>query len=150
MKKVISKFKEIWKKELTIKELCLLTFIISLVIISVIYILNGVTPFGDKSLLKVDFYHQYGPMLGELYDRIHNASSLIYSFNMGLGLPLFRNFLNYMSSPLNIIMLLFKRNDLLTSFSVISPLFTNSTPIGNLFFSPICFHLCSFHISIIQ
>ncbi len=119
MKKVISKFKEIWKKELTIKELCLLTFIISLVIISVIYILNGVTPFGDKSLLKVDFYHQYGPMLGELYDRIHNASSLIYSFNMGLGLPLFRNFLNYMSSPLNIIMLLFKRDDLLTSFSVI-------------------------------
>ena len=119
MKKIMHKIKEILNKELTIKELCLMTFIISLGIISVIYILNNVTPFGDISLLKVDFYHQYGPMLGELYDRVRSFSSLIYSFNMGLGLPLFRNFLNYMASPFNIIMFLFKRDDLLTSFSII-------------------------------
>ena len=119
MKKIIDKLKEMLKKEITIKELCLFTFIISLCIISIIYVLNDVTPFGDISLLQIDFYHQYGPMLGELYDRVHHFSSLIYSFTMGLGLPVFRNFLNYMSSPLNIIMFFFKRKDLLTSFSVI-------------------------------
>ena len=119
MRKIITRFKEIWNKKLTTKALCLLTFIISLAIISIIFVLNDATPFGDKSLLQVDFYHQYGPMLCELYDRIHNASSLIYSFNMSLGLPLFRNFLNYMASPFNIIMFFFKRSDILTSFSVI-------------------------------
>ena len=119
MKKIIDKLKEICKKELTIKELCAFTFIISLCIISIIYVLNDVSPFGNISLLQIDFYHQYGPMLGELYDRIHNSSSLIYSFNMGLGLPLFRNFLNYLSSPFNLIMFFFKRKDLLTSFSII-------------------------------
>ena len=119
MKKVIGRLKKIVNKELTIKELCLLTFIISFGIICVVYILNDITPFGDKSLLQVDFYHQYGPMLGELYDRVHNFSSLVYSFNMGVGLPLFRNFLNYMASPFNIIMFLFKRNDLVTSYSII-------------------------------
>ena len=119
MKKIIDKFKEIWNRNLTLKELCLITFVISLGIISIIYVLNDVSPFGDISLLQIDFYHQYGPMLGELYDRVHNFSSLIYSFNMGLGQPLFRNFLNYMSSPFNIIMFLFKRKDLVTSYSII-------------------------------
>ena len=119
MKKIISKIKGILNKNLTMKKLCLVTFIFSSIIISIIYVLNKVSPFGDKSLLQVDFFHQYGPMLGELYDRIHNFSSIIYSFNMGLGLPIFRNFLNYMSSPFNIIMLFFKRCDIVTSYSVI-------------------------------
>ena len=58
-----------------------LAFLFSLVIISVLYMSNEVTPFGTKSLLCVDFYHQYGPMLGELFDRLHLGSNFIYSFN---------------------------------------------------------------------
>lgn len=95
------------------------TFIIGIFIVGFIYQLNNVTPFGDKSLLCVDFYHQYGPMLGELYDRISSFSNFTYSFTMGLGLPFFRNFLNYLSSPFNIIMLLFSRSNLVTSYSFI-------------------------------
>ena len=95
------------------------TFLFSLVIISVLYMSNEVTPFGTKSLLCVDFYHQYGPMLGELFDRLHLGSNFIYSFNMGMGLPFFRNFLNYLSSPFNIIILFFSRYDLVTSYSYI-------------------------------
>ena len=119
VKKIMNKIRDIWAKKLTTKDLCLYTFIVSIGIICIIYIINEISPFGDKSLLQVDFYHQYGPMLGELYDRVHNFSSLIYSFNMGLGLPFFRNFLNYMSSPLNIIMFFFKRNNIVTSYAII-------------------------------
>ena len=100
-------------------KLLVLTFVISLMIISILYKLNNVTPFGDRSLLCVDFYHQYGPMMGELYDRLHGNFNFIYSFNMAMGLPFFRNFLNYLSSPFNIIMLLFTKKGLLTSFSFI-------------------------------
>ncbi|SRR5574344_688842 len=106
-------------KKIFNNKLYILSFIFSVIIISIIYKTKDVTPFGSKSLLCVDFYHQYGPMLGELYDRMHNFSSFIYSFNMGLGLPFFRNFLNYLSSPFNLIIMLFKRSDLVTSYSYI-------------------------------
>ena len=97
----------------------LLTIISAVIVITIIYILNKVSPFGENSLLKVDFYHQYGPMLIELYYRILKGNSLIYSFNVGLGIPLFRNFFNYLSSPINIIILFFNHKHLLTSFSFI-------------------------------
>ena len=100
-------------------KIYVITFLISMFVISLLYIFNNVTPFGEKSLLCIDFYHQYGPMLGELYDKVHHGTNLIYSFNMGLGLPFFRNFLNYMSSPFNIIIFLFSRYDLVTSYSYI-------------------------------
>ena len=95
------------------------TFMLSAFVISLLYIFNDVSPFGPKSLLCVDFYHQYGPMLGELYNRLHGTGGFVYSFSMGLGLPFFRNFLNYLSSPFNLLILLFKKEDLLTSYSYI-------------------------------
>ncbi|MBR6073346.1 MAG: YfhO family protein [Bacilli bacterium] len=106
-------------KVLSNSKLYVLTFITSLVTISIIFMLNKVTPFGGKSLLCVDFYHQYGPMLGELYDRLHGSGGFLYSFSMGLGLPFFRNFLNYLSSPFNLLMLFFSRNNLVTSYTFI-------------------------------
>lgn len=110
-KKLISKLKN--------NKLYICSFFIALVVISILYKLNNVTPLGDRSLLCVDFYHQYGPMLGELFDRIQNGNNLIYSFNMAMGLPFFRNFLNYLSSPFNIIMMVFSKEGLLNSFSLI-------------------------------
>ena len=100
-------------------KLYVLTFAISTAVIIALFILNKVTPFGPKSLLCVDFYHQYGPMLGELYDRLHGSGGFIYSFSMGLGLPFFRNLLNYMSSPFNLLIMLFERKNLVTSYSFI-------------------------------
>ena len=73
----------------------LLVIICSLVVIIASYILKEVSPFGKNSLLTIDFFHQYGPMLGELYRRIYNHDSLLYSFSMGLGLPFFRNYFKY-------------------------------------------------------
>ena len=113
--KDLSLIKSFFKKH----EYLLLTIISSLIVIIAIFILQGLAPFGDKSMLTIDFFHQYAPMLGELYDRVKNGSSLIYSFNTGMGLPFFRNFFNYLSSPFNILIFLFKRIHLLTSYSII-------------------------------
>ena len=97
----------------------IITFLLGLIIISSIYILQDVAPFGRNSLLTIDFFHQYGPMLAELYDRIKNGTNIIFSFNTGLGLPYFRNFFNYLSSPINLIMFLFKRKNIIMSYSII-------------------------------
>lgn len=110
---------EKFKKLIKDNSIVLITFLSALIIINVIYILQQVTPYGVKSLLQVDFFHQYAPMLGELFDRVKGGESLLYSFYSGMGLPFFRNFFNYLSSPFNIFMFLFKRNSLLASFSFI-------------------------------
>ena len=97
----------------------ILTGLISLVCVSIIYTVNKIAPFGNNSMLDVDFYHQYGPLLNELYDRVKEGSSLLYSFNTAGGLPFYRNFLNYLSSPFNIILFLFKRENIVMAFSII-------------------------------
>ncbi len=107
------------KKTIKKYNYLLITFIITMISIMLVYILKSVTPFGKNSLLTIDFYHQYGPMLGELYDRIIGKLDLVYSFRMGLGLPFYRNFFNYLSSPVNIIMFVFKHKHLIESFSLI-------------------------------
>ena len=97
----------------------LLIIACSLVVIISAYVLKEVAPFGKHSLLTIDFFHQYGPMLGELYRRIYNYDTLRFSFNMGLGAPFYRNYFNYLSSPFNILLLFFKHKNLLVSYSVI-------------------------------
>ena len=97
----------------------ILTFMLSTIAISIIYILQKIAPFGNNSMLDVDFYHQYGPLLNELYDRVKEGKSLLYSFNTGLGIPFYRNFLNYLSSPFNIILFLFKNENIVMAFSII-------------------------------
>ena len=54
------------KKNITNNKWIYITFLISTIIISVIYTLSKIAPFGNNSMLDVDFYHQYGPLLNEL------------------------------------------------------------------------------------
>lgn len=95
------------------------TAIISTFLFLLIYAIKSIIPIGENTMLTVDFYHQYGPLLAELYDKVKIGDNLIYSFNTGLGLPFFRNFFNYLSSPFNILIFLFDRENILTSFSII-------------------------------
>lgn len=107
------------KEKLLDNKYVFLTVGISIFIFFIIYALKSIIPIGNNTMLTVDFYHQYSPLLAELYDKIKMGDNLIYSFNTGLGLPFFRNFFNYLSSPFNIIILLFERDNIVTSFSVI-------------------------------
>lgn len=76
-------------------------------IIMVVYFCYSIIPFGDKTIYRMDLYHQYGPLFSELYDRIANGESLLYSWNSGLGSSFIGNFYNYLSSPLSILVLIF-------------------------------------------
>lgn len=65
----------------------------------------GLFPFGDSTILRMDLYHQYGPLFAELYDRVTNLKSLFYSWQTGLGSPFLGNYFNYLSSPAALIIL---------------------------------------------
>ena len=86
MKKITSFFKKY--------DYLFYTFLLALIIICIIYKLQEIAPLGRNSMLTIDFFHQYGPMLAEFYDRIKQGENILYSFNTGLGLPIFRNFFN--------------------------------------------------------
>ncbi len=79
----------------------------ALFIITIVYFCYSIIPFGDKTIYRMDLYHQYGPLYSELYDRITNGESLLYSWNSGLGSSFIGNFFNYLSSPLSFIVLIF-------------------------------------------
>lgn len=85
----------------------LLSFIISFVIINLVYICFNIIPFGNNTVLRMDLYHQYGPLFAELHDRLSDGASLLYSWNSGCGSSFLGNFYNYLSSPLSLLVLLF-------------------------------------------
>ena len=85
----------------------LLSFLVSCAVCLLIEICYSMWPFGDISILRMDLYHQYGPLFGELYDRIVNGQGLSYSWESGGGGIFVGQYFNYLSSPLSILVLIF-------------------------------------------
>ncbi len=83
-----------------------LAFGVAAFIMIIVYYCFDIIPFGDMTVLRMDMYHQYGPLFAELYDRITQGKSLLYSWNTGLGSSFLGNFSNYLASPTAIFMLL--------------------------------------------
>jgi uncharacterized membrane protein YfhO len=73
----------------------------------IVYFCTQMFPIGDNSILRMDLYHQYGPLFAELYDRIFGHGSLTYSWTSGLGACFLGNYFNYLSSPIGAIVVFF-------------------------------------------
>ena len=58
------------KEKLKNNKKSILTFILAFIIINIVFYINEITPYGEHTTLKVDFFHQYGPMLKELWYRV--------------------------------------------------------------------------------
>ena len=86
----------------------ILAFICSAVLMLLVYYCFEIIPFGNKTVLRMDLYHQYGPLFAELYDRITQLKSMLYSWNTGGGGAFLGNYYNYLSSPVGgLLVLLF-------------------------------------------
>ncbi len=68
------------------KHPLLTAFLIPFFICIIICIGNGVYPFGDYCLLHMDLYHQYLPFFNELWEKLRNGASLMYTWNIGICL----------------------------------------------------------------
>lgn len=66
----------------------------------------GIYPFGENCILHVDMYHQYCPFFIELQEKLKSGSSLLYSWNLGLGSDFVGLFAYYLASPLNWLLIL--------------------------------------------
>ncbi len=104
-----SKGRELTKKNGILREnkFVYLAFFVAAFVMLCVYYAFHLIPFGDKTILRMDLYHQYGPLFAELYERLVGGRNLIYSWNSGLGASFLGNFLNYLSSPFSLLVLVF-------------------------------------------
>lgn len=85
----------------------IIAFLATSVTMLAVYLCNGMVPFGDKTILRMDLYHQYGPLFAELYDIVKEGGSFFYSWKSGLGSCFLGNYFNYLSSPIGAIIMFF-------------------------------------------
>lgn len=108
-----NKFSRFYKEN----KYILLSALVAFLITQIIAYCYDLIPYGNMTILRMDLYHQYGPLFAELYDRLTSGESLIYSWNSGLGSSFLGNFFNYLSSPLTIIILLFGHKNITEAIS---------------------------------
>lgn len=72
----------------------------------------GVFPFGDRHILTIDLFHQYAPFLAEYRRKLLSFWTLQFSWNGGLGIDFYSLFAYYLSSPLNLLIVLFPESQL--------------------------------------
>lgn len=106
MKNKLNKKRSVLQRLFADNSYCWLAVICTAAIMMLVYYCFNLFPFGDTTILRMDLYHQYGPLFAEFYDRVMNLKSFLYSWNTGLGTPFLGNFFNYLSSPSALIILL--------------------------------------------
>lgn len=81
--------------------LYLFSFLVPTLIMLTIFVIQKIYPFGDRSFLHIDMYHQYFPFLVEFYHKLKNGESLFYSWHTGIGSNFLALYVYYLASPFN-------------------------------------------------
>lgn len=87
----------------------ILAFLLSCTLMTIIYAMVGIYPFGNNSLLTIDLGSQYIAFFNTLKDILSGTSSLFYSFSKTLGGNLYGLITYYLISPLNLILVFFDK-----------------------------------------
>ena len=80
---------------------------VSAAVLLIVFIVHGIFPFGGKTVLRIDLYHQYAPFFQELYKKLTTGDTIVYSLFSGLGNNFLCNFFNYLCSPFSLLIFLF-------------------------------------------
>jgi uncharacterized membrane protein YfhO len=84
----------------------ILSFFIPFFVMILVFIQREIFPFGDRSFLRTDLYHQYAPFYKELLNKLQNGESLLYSWDIGNGSNFLALYCYYLSSPVNWLLVL--------------------------------------------
>ena len=89
--------------------------------VMLVMLVSGYTPFGHYSMLYSDMYHQYFPFFNAFRHTLRSGGSLLYHWNVGLGLDYLGLISYYLASPLNLLSVLVPESWLLSYFSLLVP-----------------------------
>ena len=99
-----------------------LAFAIPFGAFSVLMIIMGVVPFDHYSLLYSDMYHQYFPFFKAFRQALLSGESLLYNWDVGMGIDYLGLVSYYLASPLNLLSVLVPEEGLLIYFSWLVPI----------------------------
>ena len=79
----------------------LTAFFAPVLILLTILFVSRVYPFGEECFLRTDMYHQYAPFFSEFREKLQTGGSLLYTWDIGLGVNFASLYAYYLASPLN-------------------------------------------------
>ena len=98
-----------------------IAFLIPVVGMLGVMVIAGAEPFGTNSMLYSDMYHQYYPFFKAFRRALLSGDSLLYSWNVGLGMDYLGLISYYLASPLNLLSVLIPEAFLLEFYSLLMP-----------------------------
>ena len=87
-----------------------------------VMISSGCTPFGTKSMLYSDCWHQYFPFFKAYRLALRNGENLLFSWDIGMGIDYLGLISYYLASPLNLLSALMPESWVLPYFSLLVPI----------------------------
>ena len=116
-----------------------LSFTVTFCAFLVLMIVKGFAPFGDSSMLYSDAYHQYYPFFLSFRRALRSGESLLYTWDMGLGMDYLGLIAYYLASPLNLLSVLLPESWCLSYFSFLVPI---KLSLASMFFALFLKHTC--------
>ena len=110
----------------------LLAFLMPFCGMLVMMLCNGFRPFGKLAPLYSDSFHQYYPFFLTFRRSLLSGESLLYNWDVGMGVDYLGLIAYYVASPLNLLSVLVPDSQVLNYFSLLGPI---KLGLAGLFFS---------------
>ena len=75
-------------------------------VLIILFAQRGIFPFGEECFLRTDMYHQYAPFFSEFQYKLKQGGSLLYSWDIGMGVNFSALYAYYLASPVNWLIIL--------------------------------------------
>lgn len=111
--KAVKNIKIKWEKPEAGKVALACSFLFPVAVMLLLFIINGIYPFGDRSFLSADLYHQYMPFFSEFLRKLRGGENLFFSCQVGIGSNFLALFVYYLASPLHFLALLVPESHLI-------------------------------------
>lgn len=97
----------------------LFSMLVTIFVLLLVFAWKRMYPFGKGSVMMVDLYSQYGPLLYRFYDVVSGHKSIFLDFDILAGSNLFADTINELINPFNYILFLFGRQNLYLALNVL-------------------------------
>ena len=98
-------FKKLSKEAITAwireNQIFILAFTLPFLTMMALFAAQQIYPFGNRSFLNIDMYHQYFPFLTDFFHKLKEGDSLYYSWNAGIGSNFIALYAYYLATPIN-------------------------------------------------
>lgn len=79
----------------------LVAFSLTVLMLLGFFVFQKVFPFGNRSFMYMDMYHQYVPFMTELWNALRDAEESYFSYRVGIGSDFTALYVYYLASPLH-------------------------------------------------